>query len=117
MNGWVRRIFARKNVDETVAALLLADAETRLKRHQAAIAAGVDPAALVEVINEAQAEREADGQNWPTRRVRNRSLIAKDSIGSSASPGCTRSHDAFELRTGSPDSPGLTTGRPLGSTT
>ncbi|MFC0105592.1 recombinase family protein [Kibdelosporangium aridum] len=78
VNGWIRRIFARENVDETVAALLasqegpaggattheqakrrLADAETRLKRHQAAIAAGVDPAALVEVINEAQAECEA----------------------------------------------------------
>lgn len=78
VNGWIRRIFDRENVDETVAAFLasqggaaggaktheqvkrrLADAETRLKRHQAAIAAGVDPAALVEVINEAQAEREA----------------------------------------------------------
>lgn len=42
-----------------VAKKRLADAETRLRRHQAAIAAGVDPAALVEVINEAQAEREA----------------------------------------------------------
>jgi hypothetical protein len=74
VNGWIGRIFARENVDETVVAFLasqgggnegavahdrakrrLADAETRLRRHQAAIAAGVDPAALVEVINEAQA--------------------------------------------------------------
>ena len=30
-----------------------------MRRHQAAIAAGVDPTALVEVINAAQAEREA----------------------------------------------------------
>jgi hypothetical protein len=37
----------------------LADAEGRLRKFQAAIAAGVDPVALVEVINAAQAERAA----------------------------------------------------------
>ena len=37
----------------------LADAEATMRRHQAAIAAGIDPTALVEVINAAQAEREA----------------------------------------------------------
>lgn len=37
----------------------LADSESRLRRHQEAIDAGVDPAALVEVINPAQAERAA----------------------------------------------------------
>lgn len=37
----------------------VADAEARLRRYQAAIAAGVDPAALVEAINEAQAQRTA----------------------------------------------------------
>jgi hypothetical protein len=37
----------------------LADARARLRRHQAAIEAGVDPSALVEVINQAQAERVA----------------------------------------------------------
>jgi hypothetical protein len=37
----------------------MADAEARLRRFQAAIAAGIDPAALVEVINTAQAERAA----------------------------------------------------------
>jgi len=42
-----------------VSLVLPGDAETRLRRHQAAIAAGVDPAALIEVINEAQAAREA----------------------------------------------------------
>lgn len=75
-NGWIGGVFAPKNVDETVAAILasqggpvvdirdgvkqrLADAETRLQRHRAAIEAGVDPAALVEAMNEAQAERAA----------------------------------------------------------
>ncbi|NYH77521.1 hypothetical protein FHR84_000835 [Actinopolyspora biskrensis] len=37
----------------------LTDAETRLRRFQEAIEAGVDPAALAETINEAQAERAA----------------------------------------------------------
>jgi hypothetical protein len=37
----------------------MADAEARLRRFQAAIAAGIDPAALVEVINTAQGERAA----------------------------------------------------------
>ena len=77
LNGWIGRLFGRDNVDRTVAELVgsqdqtggavelqaarkrLADAESTLRRHQAAIAAGVDPAALVEVINAAQAEREA----------------------------------------------------------
>jgi hypothetical protein len=37
----------------------LADAEARLRRFQEAIASGVDPVALVDVINEAQRERTA----------------------------------------------------------
>jgi hypothetical protein len=37
----------------------LKDAETRLRRFQAAIAAGVDPAAMVDAINQAQAQRAA----------------------------------------------------------
>jgi hypothetical protein len=37
----------------------LADAETRLRRFQAAVGSGVDPAALVDVINEAQAQQAA----------------------------------------------------------
>ena len=69
-------MFDPDNVDETVTALVgsqeaqpgigrevvekrLADAEARLRRHQAAIEAGVDPAAVVEAINAAQAERAA----------------------------------------------------------
>jgi hypothetical protein len=75
VNDWLGGLFARENVDRTVAALIasqggdggardalkarLSDAEARLRRHQAAIEAGVDPAALVELINEAQAQRAA----------------------------------------------------------
>jgi hypothetical protein len=77
VNGWIGRLFHRDNLDGTVAALVasqndgtspnerqvakgrLADAEARLRRFQAAIASGVDPAALVEAINEAQADRAA----------------------------------------------------------
>jgi hypothetical protein len=35
----------------------LADAEAKLRRFQDAVGAGIDPAALVEAINQAQAER------------------------------------------------------------
>lgn len=78
LNSWIGHLFGGENVDRTVAALIasqgettatsngrgamkkrLADAEARLQRYQAAIAAGVDPAALVEAINEAQAQRAA----------------------------------------------------------
>jgi hypothetical protein len=76
VNKWLAGLFDSKNVDRTVAALAasqaggiptsgawakkrLADAEARLRKFQAAIAAGVEPAALVEAINEAQAERAA----------------------------------------------------------
>ena len=78
VNGWIGRLFDRRNLDRTVAALVasqdvpsrapdgrlpakqrLAEAEARLCRFQAAIASGVDPAALVEAINQAQAERAA----------------------------------------------------------
>ena len=91
VNGWIGRLFDRDKIDRTVATLVasqdeaghalgeretlkkrLADAEARLHRFQAAIASGVDPAALVEAINEAQAERaaaRADLQN--TRRPPN----------------------------------------------
>ncbi|MGW6928472.1 recombinase family protein [Lentzea sp. NPDC054927] len=74
VNGWLGHVFDRKNRDRTVAALMdsqepviqigrdaakkrLAEAEAKLTRFQNAIMAGVDPAALVEAINEAQAER------------------------------------------------------------
>ena len=78
VNGWIGQLFNRENVDRTVAALVasqdspdigspgremgkkrLADAEARLRRFQEAIASGVDPVALVDVINEAQRERTA----------------------------------------------------------
>lgn len=78
LNAWIGEVFAPENRDKTVTAMLasqnlhgegaghheaakkrLADAQARLRRHQAAIEAGVDPSALVEVINQAQAERAA----------------------------------------------------------
>jgi hypothetical protein len=78
LNDWIGRVFSREKIDRTVAAILeaqptavstsgqreraktrMADAENRLRRHQAAIEAGVNPAALVDRINEAERERAA----------------------------------------------------------
>jgi DNA invertase Pin-like site-specific DNA recombinase len=78
LNDWLARLFAPENVDKTVASLLdhqdqpgrkratyeslkkrVTDAEARLRKFQDAIAAGVDPTALVAPINEAQTERAA----------------------------------------------------------
>jgi DNA invertase Pin-like site-specific DNA recombinase len=79
INGWIGGLFAPENLDETVATLVgdqsgvtapggaqvedararHADAETRLRRYREAIGAGVDPTALIEAINQAQAERAA----------------------------------------------------------
>ena len=72
LNEWLAQLFNEDNLDRTVASLTaspsidrgsnaaqqrLHDAEARVRRLQAAIAAGVDPAALVEAINETQAQR------------------------------------------------------------
>ena len=78
LNAWIGELFTRENVDRTVESLVasqengnaasvgresakrrLKDAERRLRRFQEAIAAGIDPAALVESMNEAQAQRAA----------------------------------------------------------
>ncbi|WP_186763128.1 recombinase zinc beta ribbon domain-containing protein [Lentzea tibetensis] len=79
LNTWLNDLFARENVDRTVSALVasqegrknstpdakdaakkrLQEAEGKLRRFQDAIAAGVDPTAMVEAINEAQAQRAA----------------------------------------------------------
>ncbi|MDI5977968.1 recombinase family protein, partial [Amycolatopsis magusensis] len=77
VNGWVGQLFGPEHVDRTVhrivssqqpetrtrdsalAAERLAKAEAKLTRFQAAIEAGIDPAALVEAINQTQAERAA----------------------------------------------------------
>jgi hypothetical protein len=75
LNEWIGRVFGRDNVDRTVAGLLasqggggrasagreavkarLANAKARLRRLPAAVAAGVDPVALVGPINEAHAQ-------------------------------------------------------------
>ncbi|MCG8920453.1 recombinase family protein [Actinokineospora sp. PR83] len=74
VNHWIGTAFNRDNRDTTVAALLggqdtaepadlvstrerLATAEKELQRFQQAIAQGVDPTALVEAINDAEARR------------------------------------------------------------
>lgn len=78
LNDWIGLLFVQENIDQTVAALAvsqggvggtsdvreeikarLTKAEVWLRRLRAAIEAGVDPAAVVEGINEAQAERAA----------------------------------------------------------
>jgi DNA invertase Pin-like site-specific DNA recombinase len=77
LNAWLGQLFDRENRDQTVRALVesaggrqivgdqgharkrLVAANDQLKRFQAAIAAGIDPAGLVEAINAAQAERAA----------------------------------------------------------
>ncbi len=77
LNAWIGELFDRRNVDRTVAALVasqgcgrepnarqamkkrLGEAKSRLRKLRTAIEAGVDPAALVESINEAQAQRAA----------------------------------------------------------
>lgn len=78
LNRWVGGLFDRANLDQTVEALLgsqnspernapskdaakqrLSEAQQRLTRFQNAIAAGADPAAMVDPINDAQAERAA----------------------------------------------------------
>jgi len=77
LNEWIGRLFEPEHVDRTIAELLgsqptpssprdhgggtsrRTDAERRLRRYQDAIAAGVDPAALIEPMNQAQADRAA----------------------------------------------------------
>ena len=78
LNEWIMQVCDRDHIDKTVAAIVAAnpklttahsqrtraeaklkDADKRLSRHRAAIEAGVNPAALVEPINAAEAERSA----------------------------------------------------------
>jgi hypothetical protein len=77
LNRWIGRLFHPENVDQTVAELLGSqpaaavsidvsaakarrrEAEQRLQRFQDAIAAGVDPTALVQPMNQAQADKAA----------------------------------------------------------
>ena len=76
INGWIGQLFHPTQRDHTVDLLLAAqpasvsvdtdeakkrraDADQRLRRYQAAIAAGVDPEAMIDAINQAQAERRA----------------------------------------------------------
>ena len=76
VNGWIGGLFSKENVDRTIRQLIddqptaerggqeqakkrLSAAEAKLRKFQAAIEAGVDPAALVESMNQTQAERTA----------------------------------------------------------
>ena len=77
LHAWIGWLFESKNIDRTVEALVasqgasgqtrareaakkrLTYAEARLRRFQEAIGAGIDPTALVDVINEAHAQRAA----------------------------------------------------------
>ncbi|MFF3224057.1 recombinase family protein [Nocardia suismassiliense] len=77
LNGWLSTLFDREHRNQTIAILLeaqesddtdavrallrrrIADADTKLQRHLAAIEAGVDPAAFVNSMNAAQAEKAA----------------------------------------------------------
>jgi hypothetical protein len=78
LNDWLGYVFARENLDRTVAGLLssqegdhpasgaregakarLVNAEAKLRRFQAAIEAGIDPTAIVDAVNETQAQRVA----------------------------------------------------------
>ena len=85
LNDWIMQVYDRDHIDQTVAAIVAAnppltsahsqrtraaaklkDAEKRLRRHQAAIEAGVNPTALVELINAADAERAGRERRWTT---------------------------------------------------
>jgi hypothetical protein len=76
INEWIGGLFSAENRDDTVRALVesqggaastanegartrLKDAEEALRRLQAAIVAGIEPAAVKEPMNAAQAQREA----------------------------------------------------------
>jgi hypothetical protein len=96
LNAWLGDLFAPQNRDESARQLLgartmasdtaraeavrrrMKDAETRRRRLQAAIEAGADPAALVEGINRANAERDAartELDRLPASRTRSRAEV------------------------------------------
>lgn len=104
LNAWIGSLFTQRNVDRTVAALVasqgkngqgatreaakkrLADAEARLRRFQDAIAAGIDPGAVVDVMNDAQAQRaaaraELDGSPTPDAATDAQVYAMIDSLG------------------------------------
>jgi len=105
LNRWLAGLFARENLDHTVALLLssqvddrpdsrareaaktrLANAEAALRRFQAAIAAGIDPTAIVDAVNDAQAQRlaaraELDGLPAASRVTRAELFARLDSMG------------------------------------
>jgi hypothetical protein len=98
-------VFARENLDRTVAGLLssqegdhpasgaregakarLVNAEAKLRRFQAAIEAGIDPTAIVDAVNETQSQRaaakaELEGLPLPGRITRAEVYARIDSLG------------------------------------
>jgi hypothetical protein len=129
LNGWVGRLFRPEHVDETVAALVgaqpagavgadatvagarqrRADADQRLCRFHDAIAAGVDPAAIVDAINQAQTERrvaQAEIDSAPVRAALDRAEVYAmiDSLGDVGAtiseakpPGLARLYEALDV--------------------
>ena len=103
VNGWIGGLFRTENVDRTVRQLLddqptaerggqeqakkrLSAAKAKLRKFQAAIEAGVDPAALVESMNQAQVERaaaraELDNAPEPTALTDSEVYAMIDSLG------------------------------------
>ncbi len=105
VNDWLGELFHRDNVDQTVAALVasqndghagkrsresatrrVAEAEAELQRFQAAIAAGIDPAALGEPTNAAQAklataQAELTGMPAPDALTEAEVYVMIDSLG------------------------------------
>lgn len=97
VNEWIGTLFDPDHREQTIDQLLAADidagqdarqqqakrrlddAETRLRRLQAAIEAGADPAALVDAINRVQEERQAarvDLDQLPANRALSRAEVA-----------------------------------------
>ncbi|WP_158890886.1 recombinase family protein [Amycolatopsis anabasis] len=113
LNDWLGGLFDREHIDRTVDALVASQhqasiapnareaaqkrldaAEAKLRRFKAAIEAGVDPAALVESINDAQAQRaatkaELDGMPAPNTLGRAEVFAMIDSLGD---VGCALKH-------------------------
>ena len=109
LNAWIGRLFNREHRNETIRRLAeagseasgvddsrlrqakkkLADAETRMRRLQLSIEAGVEPAAVADALNRALEEREAaraDLDRVPTTNVLTEKKIAEivDGLGNVA---------------------------------
>lgn len=106
LNTWIGTAFAPENLDRTVQALVESqggaretgdhdqarqrrdEAQAKLRWFQAAIAAGIDPAALVDVINEAEEItlplKERNSRGSRTSRCRRWTCMSGPSVASPA---------------------------------